>query len=80
MIEQNNIILKQKNETLRTCQVRPAGYTFEYIHFSIISSALQILIDNYNDRLVSKREFVKQFLAIHPFLDGNSRTVKILIS
>ena len=79
VIEINNIILNQTNTSLRRCQVRPAGYKFKYMHFSVIDSHLQILIDNFNDRFVSKREFVKKFLHIHPFIDGNGRTVKILM-
>ena len=49
------------------------------MHFNEISLQLQILIDKYNDRLVSKRDFVSKFLAIHTFLDGYGRTVKILM-
>ena len=49
------------------------------MHFSKTCLQVQILIDKYNDRLVSKRNFVSQFLAIHPFLNGNGRTIKILM-
>ena len=49
------------------------------MHFSKIEQQLQILIDNDNDRMISKKEFLNLFLSIHPFLDGNGRTVKILM-
>ena len=49
-----------------------------YMHYNNINFALQILIDNYNDRRITKTEFFKRFLEIHPFEDGNGRTVKIL--
>ena len=42
VIEINNIILNQTNTSLRRCQVRPAGYKFKYMHFSVIDSHLQI--------------------------------------
>ena len=44
-----------------------------------ITSKLQILIDKFNDRFISKKHFVTEFLTIHPFLDGNGRKVKILM-
>ena len=50
------------------------------MHFSIIDLHLQILIDNFNDRLISKKEFLNKFLYIHPFSDGNGTTVKLLMS
>ena len=49
------------------------------MHFSKIEQQLQILIDNYNDRMISKKEFLNLFLSIHSLLDGNGRTVKILM-
>ena len=79
LIEVNNIVLNKNNTSLRGCQVRPAGFKFEYMHFSKIDFELQILIDKFNDRMVSKVGFLKQFLYIHPFIDGNGRTVKILM-
>ena len=71
LTEINNIILNQNNNSLRLCQVKPAGYGFEYMHFSEISSKLQILIDKFNNRLISKRNFMAEFLTIHPFPDEN---------
>ena len=79
IIEVNNIILNKKNQSLRKWQIKPVGFNFEYMHFSKIEQQLQILIDNYNDRMISKKEFLNLFLSIHPFLDGNGRTVKILM-
>ena len=61
VIELNNIILNKNNHDLRKCQVKPAGYNFAYMHFKKIKFKLQILIDNFNDRLVCKREFVNKF-------------------
>ena len=75
LIEVNNIVLNKNNTSLRRCQVRPAGFKFEYMHFSKIDFELQILIDKFNDRMVSKVVFLKQFL----YIDGNGRTVKILM-
>lgn len=48
------------------------------MHFSKITSKLHFLIDKYNERMVSKLDFVSQFLN-HPFLDGSGRIVKILM-
>ena len=59
--------------------MRPAGFKFEYMHVRKIGVELQILIDKFNDRMVSKVDFLKQFLYNHPFIDGNGRTVKILM-
>ena len=77
-IELNNIITSKKNNGLRVINVKPAGHNCMYMHYNNINFALQILIDNYNDRRITKTEFFKRFLEIHPFEDGNGRTVKIL--
>ena len=79
LIEMNNLVLGQNNSSLRLCQVKPAGFDFEYMHFTEIASKLQVLIDKFNDRFVSKKNFVTEFWTINPFLDGNGRTVKILM-
>ena len=78
LIELNNIITRKKNNGLRVINVKPAGYNCMYMHYNNINFALQILIDNCNDRRITKTEFFKRFLEIHPFEDGNGRTVKIL--
>ena len=47
--------------------------------FSKIESELYNLVDQFNDRYISNRQFCKKFLDdIHPFADGNGRTCKIL--
>ena len=66
-IEINNIILNKRNSSLWRGQLKPQGYNFEYMHFSITDLHLQILIDNFKDRLISKKEFVNKLLYIHPF-------------
>lgn len=79
LIEINNIILNKHNQNLRQTQVKPLGYDFQYMHFSEIKTNLQYLIDKFNERKLSKIAFFRKFLHIHPFLDGNGRTVKILM-
>ena len=49
------------------------------MHFSKIETNLQSLIDGFNDRQLTKTKFSKEFLDIHPILDGNGRTVKVLM-
>ena len=75
----NNIILNKHNQKLRQTQVKPLGYNFQYMHFSKIETNLQSLIDRFNDRQLTKTKFLKEFLDIHLFLDGNGRTVKVLM-
>ena len=79
LIETNNIILKKHNQNLRQTQIKPLGYNFQYMHFSKIETNLQSLINRFNDRQLTKIKFLKEFLDIHPFLDGNGRTVKVLM-
>ena len=78
LIEINNIILEKNNTTLRMKQVKPAGYNFQYMDYRMILPKLQTLTDNWNSRFLTPSEFIQKFLKIHPFLDGNGRTCKIL--
>lgn len=81
LITLNNIITNSKNLFLRQTNVKPAGYNKQYMHFNYIESELYTLIDQFNDRYISKRHFIKKFLNdIHPFLDGNGRTIKLCFS
>ena len=80
LITLNNIITNSNNIFLRQVNVKPAGYNKQYMHFSQIESELYILIDEFNDRFISKRYFFIKFLnEIHPFLDGNGRLVKLCL-
>ena len=80
LITLNNIITNSNNFFLRQVNVKPAGYNKQYMHFDQIESELYRLIDQFNDRYISKRYFIKKFLnEIHPFLDGNGRLVKLCL-
>ena len=78
LITLNNIITNSNNIFLRQVNVKPAGYNKQYMYFDQIEVELYGLIDQFNDRYISKRYFIKKFLdEIHPFLDGNGRLVKL---
>ena len=62
LITLNNIITNSNNIFLRHINVKPAGYNKQYIHFNQIESELYRLIDQFNDRYISKRYFIKSFL------------------
>ena len=72
-------LLTQDNLLLRQIDVKPALCNKQYVDFSKIESELYNLVDQFNDRYISNRQFCKKFLDdIHPFADGNGRTCKIL--
>ena len=74
----NNIITNSNNLHLRSVNVKPLGYEKIYMDFTKIESELYTLIDQFNDRFISKRYFFNKFLEeIHPFLDGNGRLIKL---
>ena len=80
LITLNNIITNSNNICLRQSKVKPAGYNKQYMYFDQIESELYRLIDQFNDRYISKRYFFKKFLdEIHPFLDGNNRLIKLCL-
>ena len=79
LITLNNIITNSHNLSLRSVNVRPAFHKKQYLDFTKIESELYRLIDAFNDRYITNREFYHTFLnEIHPFLDGNGRTCKLL--
>ena len=81
LITLNNIITGSNNLTLRKVNVKPAFYKKQYLDFTKIEFELYNLIDLFNDRYITNREFYHTFLnKIHPFLDGNGRTCKILFA
>ena len=79
LIRLNNLVTGSRNIGLRTCNIKPAGFKRQYMEANKIEAALYWLLDDFNDRRISHREFVLQFLnEIHPFADGNGRTCKVL--
>ena len=75
---QRELLTTDGDISLRQINVKPAGYNKQYMHFNQIESELYRLIDQFNDRYISKRYFIKKFLnEIHPFSDGNGRLVKL---
>ena len=79
LITLNNYITNSDNLLLRQIDVKPALCNKQYMDFSKIESELYNLVDQFNDRYISNRQFCKKFLDdIHPFADGNGRTCKIL--
>ena len=78
LITINNIITNSNNLHLRSVNVKPLGCEKIYMDFTKIESELYTLIDQFNDRFISKRYFFRKFLdEIHPFLDGNGRLIKL---
>ena len=48
---------------------------------SLIEAALYSLVDQFNDRIISHKDFCRTFLdQIHPFRDVNGRTCKFLFA
>ena len=81
LITLNNIITDSTNLSLRFVNVKLAFYNKQYLDFTKIEFELYNLVDQYNDRYITNRQFCQIFLdRIHPFHDGNGRTCKILFS
>ena len=79
LITLNNFVTGSRNIQLRQINVKPALYDKKYMDFTKIESELYLLVDKFNERQISTRIFCDVFLdKIHPFLDGNGRTCKIL--
>ena len=79
LITLSNIITGSHNLSLRLVNVRPAFYKKQYMDFSKIEFELYKLVDAFNDKYITIRQFYHTFLnEIHPFLDGNGRTCKLL--
>ena len=73
LIELNNLILGTNNMELRKINA-----TNPYFPWWCVESSLYILVDDFKDRRLRNRDFYDHFMEIHPFLDGNGRTCKLL--
>ena len=62
LIKLNNLITGSQHTKLRSCNVKPAGYNKQYMDVNKIDAALYGLIDDFNDRKITHREFVLTFL------------------
>lgn len=91
IINTNSIICGNKAHELRKVNVYPSGYnTNTYSLFEKVEDELFGLIDSFNNKIdqvfqesdiLSCYAFLfRKFLKIHPFLDGNGRIIKVIIS
>ena len=81
LITLNNIITGSWHIKLIDINVKSRGYSKIFMDKSLVEAALYSLVDQFNDRIISHKDFCRTFLdQIHPFWDGNSRTCKILFS
>ena len=81
LIELNNLILGKNRTDLRKVNVKPAGYVMNFnpcFPLWCVETSLYKLLDDFNKRRITNREFSNRFLEIHPFLIGNGRTCKLL--
>ena len=80
LITLNNIITDSKNLFLRDVNVKPAGFDKMYLDKSLNEPALFLLLDEFNERIVTHNQFCNIFLDfIHPFRDGNGKHVKLCL-
>ena len=81
LIVHNDIITHSQNITLRDINVKLAGYDKKYRDKSLIGPALYQLVDEFNERKLTHKQFCNIFLnLIHLFQDQNGRTCKILLA
>ena len=79
VIDLNNIITGSNNFILRKANANPYGYEKMYMVRDSIEDKLCQLIDQFNKRKITHKDFHLQLLEnIHPFYDGNGITCKIL--
>ena len=76
----NYIIIRSRKYGFRNIDVKPFGYEKKYMDWNLINKNMYILIDLYNGKKLKYSELFKNFLEIHPFIDGNGRTIKLIIS
>ena len=81
LIMRNKIITGSWHFGLRDINVKPVGYSKIYMDKSLAEAALYCLVDQFNDRIISHKDFCRTFLdQLHSFQDGNGRACKILFA
>ena len=81
LIRLNNIVTGCQYMDLRTCDVKSTGVSKWYMSVNKIEPALYGLVDHFNDRKITPRQFCLVSLdEIHPFVGGNGRTCKVLFA
>ena len=77
LVDINNIITGSNNITLTKVTVKSYVYDKMYVDKDLIEDKLHELIDQFNDRKISHRDFYFTLLdKIHPFYDENGRLVR----
>ena len=78
LIRLNNIITCSQPMELRDVNnVKSAGYSKIYMDKSFAEAALYRLVDQFNDRIISHKDFCRTFLdQIHPFETETAEHVK----
>ena len=66
------------NGNYRVTECRPYGSRVQYINSSFVPYVMQNWLLDINEKKLSPSKLLLRFLEIHPFLDGNGRTGKLL--
>ena len=78
LVDVNGVITGSNNIILRKVNIKQYGIDKTYLDKDLIENRLYQLIDQFNERKVSHRDFCFAFFDnIHPCYDGNGRTCKI---
>ena len=83
-----NLINGEYVGIFREKNVCPKNSNMEYMSYNVINEKLEELIqfynnthcDNINEKIIKTIIFFSEFLRIHPFIDGNGRTARILFN